>query len=109
MPLLSSLLRPLRTRPGFAVVVILTLGLTIGAATTVFSLFDAVLLRPLPFDNADRLVRIQTLQNGRVDGRRGIDREGHPRGDGWIRLTFSTSRVRRSPVLPAEGRIISRT
>jgi putative ABC transport system permease protein len=51
-------LRGLRARPGFAAAVVLTLALGIGGTTAVFSAVDAVLLRPLPFPAADRLVRI---------------------------------------------------
>jgi putative ABC transport system permease protein len=54
--------RQLRSRPGFTATVVLTLALTIGAATTVFSLFDAVLLRPFPYRDPDRIVRIRTHQ-----------------------------------------------
>lgn len=52
--------------PGFAAVSILTLGLGIGAATAVFSVVDGVLLRPLPYPDADRIVRLfQVDANGR--------------------------------------------
>jgi predicted permease len=44
--------------PGFALVAILTLGLGIGAITAIFSVVDAILIRPLPYPDADRLVYI---------------------------------------------------
>jgi hypothetical protein len=47
----------LRT-PGYALAVVLVLGLGIGANTAIFSIVNAVLLRPLPFDEPERLVRV---------------------------------------------------
>ena len=48
--------RTLLNSPGFTLAAVLTLGIAVGGATAVFSLLDAVLLRPLPFPSADRLV-----------------------------------------------------
>jgi putative ABC transport system permease protein len=50
--------RTLARSPGFTTAAVLTLAIGIGGSTAVFSLIDAVLLRPLPFRDADRLVMV---------------------------------------------------
>ena len=65
-------LRLLINRPGFTAVAILTLALGIGASTSIFSVVEAVLLRPLPFADASRLVQLSI---------RGGDGETYPLPD----------------------------
>lgn len=56
-------LRQLRRSPMFALTTVITLALGIGANTAVFSVLNTLLLRPLPFPNADRLVRIYSMEH----------------------------------------------
>lgn len=55
-------LKSLSRSPGFAAVVILTMALGIGANTAIFSVVNAVLLRPLPYDDPDRLMWLWDTQ-----------------------------------------------
>ncbi len=59
-------LRRWRRRPGFAVAAVVTLALGVGATTSIFSVVDAVLLRPLPWTDPDRLVVIHGVYPNRA-------------------------------------------
>ena len=54
-------IRSLIRRPGFSVTAIVTLALGIGATTAIFSVVNAVIMRPLPFPEPDRLVAVTNL------------------------------------------------
>src|SRR5215217_2070624 len=57
-------MRMLRKYPGFALTVMITLGLGIGANATIFSVINAVLLQPLPYKEPDRLIRLWETNPG---------------------------------------------
>ena len=59
-------IRSLLRQPSFSLTAILTLSLGIGATTAIFTVVNGVILRPLPFDEPDRIVAVQ---NYWVDGR----------------------------------------
>ena len=61
---LKLVARRLLRSPGFAVTVLLTLSIGIGANTAVFSVVDSVLLRPLPYPQSDRLVTLSLQAPG---------------------------------------------
>src|SRR5262245_64516511 len=62
-------LRMLLKNPGFTVVAALTLALGIGVNTALFTLFNAVALRPLPVKDPERVVKVYRKESGKSYGR----------------------------------------
>jgi putative ABC transport system permease protein len=82
---IRSVIVTMRRAPGFAATALLTLALGIGATTAVFSIIQGVLLRPLPYANPERLVRVWEEYPGGVS----------PAGNRWLsRSTYAVWRER---------------
>ncbi len=77
--------RSLRKQPGFFFTAVLTMTLGIGAVTAIFTVYDAVLLKPLPFQDAEHIVRIKREKGTSVQGTTSV-----PVFDEWRDRTKST-------------------
>jgi putative ABC transport system permease protein len=78
--------RNLVRRPGLALGATLTIALGIGATTTVYSVVDGVILRPLPYEGAGRLVAIgATTGSGEPDPETGLQELGQMMSDVYLR------------------------
>jgi putative ABC transport system permease protein len=64
LPNLRFALRSLLKTPGFTTVAVLTMAVAIGACASLYSVLQAVVLRPLPYPNPDSLVSIWNTQPG---------------------------------------------
>ncbi len=80
--------RTLIKSPGFTIVAVLALALGIGANTAIFSVIDRALLRPLPFPDSERIMRLQ---------------RHYPEWGRTFRVDSEVHGVEEEPVLPVDG------
>jgi putative ABC transport system permease protein len=98
-------LRQLRTRPLFAALVTATIAVSLGLGTAAFSLFDAILMRPLPYPGSGDLVRLYTFSAQAPDSLHGAslaDRDDWQQGLRTLgplaaRATMETRLTRQGP------------
>jgi putative ABC transport system permease protein len=84
---LRQALRTLLKSPGFSALVVVVLAVGIGANTAIFSIVNGVLLKPLPFAHANRLVAVDTTVNGEPDD------SSYPDFEDWREQSTSFERL----------------
>jgi predicted permease len=96
-------LRQLRRDTGFTAVAIITLALGIGANTAVFSIVDAVLLRPLPYKNANRLTFVtQRFSKERI----GAAFDAYREFEAWSRYSHSFEKLAAATWVPSAAQAV---
>jgi putative ABC transport system permease protein len=105
---LRQMLRSLARRPGYAATVAITLGLGIGATTTMYSVIDAMLLRPLPYRASDRLVLVGNTAPGRewLEGHEGLQRLGPVSLDAFRELRTRTHALDQAAAIDRAGMLV---
>ncbi len=86
-------IRQMAKAPGFAVATVLTIALGIGATTSIFSLVNAVLLRPLPFPDPDRLVAAGSVDERHPEPANSLSAMSYPDFFDWRAQSHSFSGV----------------
>src|SRR5438105_4022630 len=76
-------IRMLMKSPAFTAVAVITLALGIGANTAIFSVLNAVMLKPLPFPHSDRLVSVQEMDLRKAHGAGGASSVSYPNFFDW--------------------------
>ena len=97
-------LRRLRKSPGFAFTAILTLALSTGAATSVFSVVNAVLLKPFAFRDPDRLVVMREAVDDEARGEHGAIPDNYRH---FLRLKKDTSTLEDAAIFAQHGTSVS--
>jgi predicted permease len=97
--------RQLRKSPGFALTAILTLALGIGAATSVFSVVNAVLLKPFAFRDPDRLVVMREVVEGEVRSERTATPDNYRH---FLRLKKDAKTIEDAAIFSQNGVSVSR-